>query len=201
AATHADSELDHLHGQRASNPAKENHGTDQHQHAAGFDTYCAAGGALRRDERGTRRTRQRRSRRGYQHHEHLTAGQNYRIPIHRDGRRRSHPGLDAHGDADTRQLSVANSTEKPMSARHSNLRTSLSIAFALLSATAPACAIAQISVVGNSVEEKTAVAGDTYIGTIVVRNLTSESQPVSIYQSDYSFFADGTSHFDPPGSV
>ena len=88
-----------------------------------------------------------------------------------------------------------------MSARHSNLRTSLPIAFALLSATAPACAIAQISVVGNSVEERTAAAGDTYIGTIVVRNLTSESQPVRIYQSDYSFFADGTSHFDPPGSI
>ena|SRR5688572_13949889 len=88
-----------------------------------------------------------------------------------------------------------------MSARHPNLRTSLPIAFALLSVTAPVLARAQISVVGNSVEERTAASGETYVGTIVVRNLTAESQPVRIYQSDYSFFADGTSHFDPPGSL
>ena len=66
--------------------------------------------------------------------------------------------------------------------------------------SAPLSVRAQISVVGNSVEEKTAAPGDTYIGTIVVKNLTAETQPVRIYQSDYSFFADGTSHFDPPGS-
>ncbi|OLD43937.1 MAG: hypothetical protein AUI63_07155, partial [Gemmatimonadetes bacterium 13_1_40CM_2_60_3] len=88
-----------------------------------------------------------------------------------------------------------------MSARHSNLRTSLVIAFALLSVTAPVRARAQVSVVGNSVEERTASPGDAYVGTIVVRNLTAVSQPVRIYQSDYSFFADGTSHFDPPGSL
>src|SRR5439155_12856160 len=87
--------------------------------------------------------------------------------------------------------------KKLMSACHSNLRTSLPIALALLSVTAPVRARAQISVVGNTVEERTAAPGDTYVGTIVVRNLTPQSQPVRIYQSDYSFFADGTSHFDP----
>lgn len=75
--------------------------------------------------------------------------------------------------------------------------TGLILTFALW----PLSARAQISVVGNSVEEKSAAPGDTYTGTIVVKNLTSQDQPVRIYQTDYSFFADGTSHFDPPGSL
>jgi hypothetical protein len=59
---------------------------------------------------------------------------------------------------------------------------------------------AQIAV-GNNVEEHTAFLGDNYVGTIQVRNMTTEPQPVRIYQTDYTFFADGTSHFDPMGSV
>ncbi|MEX2178912.1 MAG: hypothetical protein WD801_09395 [Gemmatimonadaceae bacterium] len=59
---------------------------------------------------------------------------------------------------------------------------------------------AQISVVGNTVEERVASPGETYVGTIVVRNLTQEDQPVRIYQTDYLFFADGTSHFNDPGT-
>jgi hypothetical protein len=87
-----------------------------------------------------------------------------------------------------------------MSPRRLKFRIVPPIAFALMILSAPLPVRAQISVVGNSVEEKTAAPGDTYVGTIVVKNLTAETQPVRIYQSDYSFFADGTSHFDPPGS-
>jgi hypothetical protein len=87
-----------------------------------------------------------------------------------------------------------------MSPRRLKFRIVPPIAFALMIVSAPLSVRAQISVVGNNVEEKTAAAGDTYIGTIVVKNLTAETQPVRIYQTDYSFFADGTSHFDPPGS-
>lgn len=87
-----------------------------------------------------------------------------------------------------------------MSPRRLKSRVVPPIAFALMIVSAPLPVRAQISVVGNNVEEKTAVPGDTYIGTIVVKNLTAETQPVRIYQTDYRFFADGTSHFDPPGS-
>lgn len=73
----------------------------------------------------------------------------------------------------------------------------LALAFTLC----PWSARAQISVVGNNVEERTAGRGETYTGAIVVKNLTNESQAVRIYQTDYSFFADGTSHFDPPGTL
>ena len=66
---------------------------------------------------------------------------------------------------------------------------------------APARALAQIAVVGSTIEERTAAAGETYTGTILVRNLTQQDQPVRIYQTDYLFFADGTSHFDTIGTA
>src|SRR5687768_18551302 len=65
----------------------------------------------------------------------------------------------------------------------------------------PAPALGQIAVVGSTIEERTAAAGETYTGTIVVRNLTQQDQPVRIYQTDYLFFADGTSHFDTVGTA
>src|SRR5213594_2136244 len=65
----------------------------------------------------------------------------------------------------------------------------------------PSIASAQIAVVGSTVEERLSAPGDTYIGTIVVRNLTRQDQPVRIYQTDYLFFADCTSHFDDPGTT
>lgn len=65
----------------------------------------------------------------------------------------------------------------------------------------PAMARAQIAVVGSTVEERVVAAGESYVGTIVVRNLTTQAQPVRIYQTDYLFFADGTSHFSDPGKT
>ena len=69
-----------------------------------------------------------------------------------------------------------------------------------LAALFPLSATAQIAVVGSTVEERVVAPGDSYVGTIVVRNLTNQDQPVRIYQTDYQFFADGTSHFDDPGT-
>jgi hypothetical protein len=72
---------------------------------------------------------------------------------------------------------------------------------ACLIVSASAASSAQISVLGNTVEEKTAVPGETYIGTLVIRNLTKTTQPARVYQTDYVFTADGTSRFDTPGSL
>ena len=66
---------------------------------------------------------------------------------------------------------------------------------------APLRAGAQIAVVGNAVDEHEAGPGQRYVSSITVRNLTSEPQPVRIYQTDYRFSADGTSNFDSAGSV
>ncbi|MGH7680113.1 MAG: hypothetical protein ACRENU_16710 [Gemmatimonadaceae bacterium] len=65
----------------------------------------------------------------------------------------------------------------------------------------PGRVLAQIAVVGSTVEERVSAPGETYLGTIVVRNPTSQDQPVRIYQSDYLFYADGTSHFLDPGTT
>ena len=60
---------------------------------------------------------------------------------------------------------------------------------------------AQIAVIGSTVEEHTAAAGQRYEGTILIRNVTAAPQTVRVYQTDYHFFADGTSHFDEPGTT
>ncbi|MEP6732485.1 MAG: hypothetical protein ABJE10_17700 [bacterium] len=65
----------------------------------------------------------------------------------------------------------------------------------------PARAGAQIAVVGSTVEEHTAAPGQSYEGSILIRNLTAVPQPVRVYKSDYLFFADGTSHFDDAGTT
>jgi hypothetical protein len=80
-------------------------------------------------------------------------------------------------------------------------RLLVSLTALALIASGPRHANAQISVIGNNVEEKTAAPGDAYSGTVVVKNLTTREQAARIYQTDYRFFADGTSHFDPPGST
>lgn len=88
----------------------------------------------------------------------------------------------------------------------SRLRTSLvraaSALLAIAMLAAPSVrANAQIAVVGSTVEEHTAAPGQSYEGTILVRNQTAVPQTVRVYQSDYHFFADGTSHFEDPGTT
>ena len=62
-------------------------------------------------------------------------------------------------------------------------------------------ALAQIAVIGSTLEEHVAAPGETYRGAIVVRNVTDETQRVRIYGTDYLFYADGTSRFDSAGTA
>ena len=73
------------------------------------------------------------------------------------------------------------------------------LALALVAALAER-ASAQIAVLSSTVEEKVASAGDRYTGTIVVSNPGTQEQVAHIYQTDYRFSWDGTSHFDEPGT-
>lgn len=73
-------------------------------------------------------------------------------------------------------------------------------ALTLLCAFAVPCA-AQIAVIGSTVVERVALPGETYTGTIVVRNLTKQPQPARIYHTDYLFYADGTSRYDVGGTA
>jgi hypothetical protein len=89
---------------------------------------------------------------------------------------------------------MTSATRRPFAAR-----IVLTLAALLAVGTSPASA--QVSVVGSSVEERTAAPGERYEGSVLVRNASDRPQAVRVYQSDYSFFADGTSHFDAPGTT
>ncbi len=80
------------------------------------------------------------------------------------------------------------------------LRSSLT-ATALLCGTGASQARAQISVLSSTVEEREVALGQTYTGRIVIANTSNTPQQVRLFQTDYSFKADGTSDFPDPGTV
>jgi hypothetical protein len=56
-------------------------------------------------------------------------------------------------------------------------------------------------VVSHTVEERVAGPGETYTGTILLRNTTSEEQEVKLYQTDYAFLAGGQTRYASAGST
>jgi hypothetical protein len=91
-------------------------------------------------------------------------------------------------------------TPRPTSGPVSHARAALLLAL-LAQLGGPTTARAQIAVLGNTVDEHSAAPGQRHTATIVVRNLTAQPQPARIYQTDYTFSADGTSHYDSAGTV
>jgi hypothetical protein len=82
-----------------------------------------------------------------------------------------------------------------------NRRLSTCLIAALAACIWPVAARAQIAVLSSTVEEKTAVPGEKYTGAIIVSNPTAQQQVARIYQTDYRFAADGTAHYDEPGTT
>ena len=60
---------------------------------------------------------------------------------------------------------------------------------------------AAIIVVGELTHEKVVQTGASYSGEIVIENPGSESQEVKIYQTDYSFYSDGSVIYGNPGEI
>ena len=58
----------------------------------------------------------------------------------------------------------------------------------------------QVSVIGELSQDREARPGETYHGTIVVKNDTNEPQEAKIYQTDYLFYSNGTNSYGEPGS-
>lgn len=73
-------------------------------------------------------------------------------------------------------------------------------AFALVLAAIAGVAEAQISVVGELAHDFDVVPGSVVGGEILVHNPGNEVRQAKIYQTDYSFFLDGTNFFDEPSS-
>lgn len=60
---------------------------------------------------------------------------------------------------------------------------------------------AQVSVIGELSHDKEVRAGERYEGVIAVRNDTEEPQEVKVYQTDYTFFSNGTNNYAEPGTL
>jgi hypothetical protein len=60
---------------------------------------------------------------------------------------------------------------------------------------------AGVVIVGNLTHEREATVGESYQGTIFIRNPLEEPAEVKIYQTDYLFFFDGRSIYGEPGNI
>lgn len=58
---------------------------------------------------------------------------------------------------------------------------------------------ASVAVLGGLTHEKVALPGESYGGTITIRNDGAEAEEVRIYRRDYLFFCDGTNEYGEPG--
>ncbi len=61
--------------------------------------------------------------------------------------------------------------------------------------------VADISILSGLTYEYSADGGESYTGTIVIRNNSTEAVEVKFYQTDYNFFYDGRSFYDEAGSM
>lgn len=75
---------------------------------------------------------------------------------------------------------------------------SLEVALCLAAILQPLAAAGQIMVVSNAVQERVATPGESYTGTIRLRNTSSAAQEVRVYQTGYLFYADGRALHPPP---
>ena len=76
-----------------------------------------------------------------------------------------------------------------------------SVAIGLLVCWRAIPALAGIAPDGEATQVRNAQPGDSYRGSIVVRNTGAAVAQVKLYQTDYTFFADGKNSFDMPGTL
>jgi hypothetical protein len=62
-------------------------------------------------------------------------------------------------------------------------------------------AFGQIAVISDPVLDRDAVPGETYQVRLLLKNTSAEPQEARIYQTDYSFTADGRSVYGKPGDM
>jgi len=60
---------------------------------------------------------------------------------------------------------------------------------------------AQIYIIGDLSHDREARPGETYGGTITVKNDSDEPQEAKVYQTDYTFSHDGTNSYGDPGTL
>lgn len=76
-----------------------------------------------------------------------------------------------------------------------------SIALCLCVAWRAIPALAGVTPEGEATQVRVAQAGESYRGSIAIRNAGLAVAQVKLYQTDYAFFADGKNQFDAPGTL
>lgn len=87
--------------------------------------------------------------------------------------------------------------------RKTNLRTmtKLILGLILIPALSPLLARAQVGIVNGLTQEKICKPGEAFESYMRLKNNGSKEETVKIYQTDYSFTADGKTYYDAPGKV
>ena len=80
-------------------------------------------------------------------------------------------------------------------------RRQLALAALTLLAFGPALVRAQVGIVNGLTQEKICVPGETFESYIRLKNNGAREETVRVYQTDYSFLADGRSFYDAPGKL
>ena len=73
--------------------------------------------------------------------------------------------------------------------------------FAFCVAMAKVVALAGVAPDGEATQVRNARPGDTYRGSIAIRNPGTKVAEIKLYQTDYAFSADGKNSFDSPGTA
>lgn len=73
-------------------------------------------------------------------------------------------------------------------------------ALAALILCSPGALAAQITVTSNAVEEREARPGESYTGTIRLRNVGTRPEEARVYRTDYGYDAEGLTRFGDPGT-
>ncbi|MBN1648363.1 MAG: hypothetical protein JW874_10035 [Spirochaetales bacterium] len=76
----------------------------------------------------------------------------------------------------------------------------LQVALLILLALIPASVFAGITIDGSLTNEYSGNPGDSFSGSIIIKNTGNNTEEVKIYQHDYSSNADGQSFYTEPGS-
>lgn len=87
--------------------------------------------------------------------------------------------------------------------RRTDLRnpTKLLLSVILITALSPLLARAQVGIVNGLTQEKICQPGETFESYMRLKNNGPKEETVKIYQTDYSFTADGKTYYDAPGKI
>jgi hypothetical protein len=87
--------------------------------------------------------------------------------------------------------------------RRENMRNTTKnlLGVVLILALSPLLARAQVGIVNGLTQEKICKPGETFESFIRLKNNGPKEETVKIYQTDYSFSADGKTYYDTPGKV